>query len=265
MTDSYLLAGRFGAVTSLTPKALRLYAEQGLLTPAHVDRATGYRYYAADQIPRARLIARLRRLGLPMARIAGLICLSPEARAVELRAWLSAQAARLADQSELVEALTQQAGVEQDDIGPVRMRDRAATKLLFRQRQVDVGQLDPFMDGAEADLRAHLRASGLAADGPMSVHFNDPVSRDNDGLVEVAISYEGQLQPIGDLRIRLHPAGREAYLPVPAGCENFPMILRVYDAIEAWLEADSGRTCAGVPYEIWPGSDGARFDVVYPI
>jgi DNA-binding transcriptional MerR regulator len=264
MTDSHLLAGRFGAMTRLSPKALRLYAEQGLLPPAHVDPANGYRYYAARQIPRARLIARLRRLGLPVARIASLVELSPEACAVELRAWLAAETARLADQSELVEAMTRPAGRDAAALEPVRTRDRAATKLLFRQQQVDVGRLDLFIESAEADIRAHLRDSGLPADGPMSVHFNEPVSRDNDGLVEVAVSYEGRLEPIADLRIRLQPAGREAYLPVPVACEDFPMVLRVYDAIEAWLEARGGRTCAGVPYETWPGSNGARLDVVYP-
>ena len=62
----YLLAGEFAAAARLSPKALRLYAEQGLLLPASVDPATGYRFYAPDQLPRARLIGRLRRMGLPL-------------------------------------------------------------------------------------------------------------------------------------------------------------------------------------------------------
>jgi DNA-binding transcriptional MerR regulator len=36
-----LLAGEFGAAARLSPKALRLYAEQGLLPPAEIDPATG--------------------------------------------------------------------------------------------------------------------------------------------------------------------------------------------------------------------------------
>ncbi len=90
MTRPHLLAGRFGAATRLSPKALRLYAEQGLLVPAHVDPQTGYRYYAPEQAPRARLIARLRELGLPVARVAAVLDLSPQARGVELRTWLEA-------------------------------------------------------------------------------------------------------------------------------------------------------------------------------
>ena len=264
MTDSHLLAGRFGTAVRLSPKALRLYAEQGLLVPAHTDPLTGYRYYSARQIPRARLIGRLRRLGMPVARIAGLVELTDEARSIELRAWLASRTALLADQSELVEAMARGPSDDEPGLGPVRTRERAATKLLFCQQRIDVDQLDAFIEATEANLRAHLRASGIASDGPLTVHFNDPVSRDNDGLVEVAVSYDGSVEPAGDLRIRLLPAGREAYLSVPAAYENFPMILRAYDAVERWLDARNGGNWTGPPYEIWPGSEGARFDVAYP-
>lgn len=39
-----MLAGEFGAAARLTPKALRLYAELGLLVLAASDPVTGYRY-----------------------------------------------------------------------------------------------------------------------------------------------------------------------------------------------------------------------------
>ena len=50
----------FSAATGLSVKALRLYDERGLLVPARVDRATGYRRYAEDQIATAGRIALLR-------------------------------------------------------------------------------------------------------------------------------------------------------------------------------------------------------------
>jgi DNA-binding transcriptional MerR regulator len=40
----------FSAATALSVKALRLYDERGLLVPARVDRATGSRRYAKDQM-----------------------------------------------------------------------------------------------------------------------------------------------------------------------------------------------------------------------
>lgn len=266
MTDSYLLAGRFGAATRLSPKALRLYAEQGLLVPAYTDPTTGYRYYAPEQAARARLIARLRRLGLPVARVAHLIEIDAESRLVELRSWLEAQCERLSEQTELVEAIARQTdGSDAELISGIAIREVKACKLITSQRQLTIEALDTFMASAEADIRGYLNRCGTASDGPMTVHFHETVKRDSEGLVEVAIAFEGGIEPVDDLRIRLQAAQRVAFLPVPATYENFPLILRIYDAIETWLDARSDVQCTGSPYEIYPGSDGASFDVAYPI
>ena len=47
----------FARRSRLSPKALRLYDEMGLLPPARVDAVTGYRLYGTDQIEPARLEA----------------------------------------------------------------------------------------------------------------------------------------------------------------------------------------------------------------
>ena len=49
MPSKLLLPGEFGAAARLSAKALRLYGELGLLLPAEVDPATGYRYYDPAQ------------------------------------------------------------------------------------------------------------------------------------------------------------------------------------------------------------------------
>jgi PPM family protein phosphatase len=62
-------SGDFARVSGLSRKALRLYDDLGLLRPASVDPDTGYRGYRPDQLQRARLVAWLRRLGMPLAQI----------------------------------------------------------------------------------------------------------------------------------------------------------------------------------------------------
>jgi serine/threonine protein phosphatase PrpC len=64
-----LTIGAFAKAARLTPKALRLYDEVGLLRPAAVDPESGYRLYDPDQLELARLIASLRRIGMPLAEI----------------------------------------------------------------------------------------------------------------------------------------------------------------------------------------------------
>ncbi|MGP3735026.1 MerR family transcriptional regulator [Streptomyces sp. GDS52] len=82
-----LTIGAFAKVSRLSPKALRLYDELGLLTPARVDPVTGYRSYAPEQLDRARLVAWLRRLGMPLARIQHVCTLEAGPAAQEIRAF----------------------------------------------------------------------------------------------------------------------------------------------------------------------------------
>lgn len=69
-TSSHLPIGAFSNATQLSVKALRLYAEQGLLVPARIDSDSGYRYYRPEQVQQARLIRLLRELDMPIAEIA---------------------------------------------------------------------------------------------------------------------------------------------------------------------------------------------------
>jgi DNA-binding transcriptional MerR regulator len=61
--------GEVARLSGLTVSALRFYDAAGVLVPAAVE-ATGYRRYTDDQVRAARLIAGLRRVGLPVAEIA---------------------------------------------------------------------------------------------------------------------------------------------------------------------------------------------------
>jgi DNA-binding transcriptional MerR regulator len=61
--------GRFSRLTGLGVKALRNYAELGLLVPAAVDDETGYRFYSAEQVDRAEAIRLLRRLDMSLDEI----------------------------------------------------------------------------------------------------------------------------------------------------------------------------------------------------
>ncbi|MFG2787430.1 MerR family transcriptional regulator [Streptomyces sp. NPDC048419] len=84
-----LTIGAFARASRLSPKALRLYDELELLRPARVDPHSGYRYYAVEQLERARLVAWLRRLGMPLARIREICALGPADAAREIRAYWS--------------------------------------------------------------------------------------------------------------------------------------------------------------------------------
>jgi DNA-binding transcriptional MerR regulator len=56
-------------MTRVTVKALRFYEEEGLIEPAHIDPATGYRYYDSNQLPLMHRIVALKQCGFPVAEI----------------------------------------------------------------------------------------------------------------------------------------------------------------------------------------------------
>lgn len=58
--------GSFAVLTGLSISALRHYDEVGVLRPASVDPATGYRRYRPDQVRQARLVCALRGVDLPL-------------------------------------------------------------------------------------------------------------------------------------------------------------------------------------------------------
>jgi len=62
-------SGEFARASGLSRKALRLYDELNLLRPAEVDPVSQYRRYLPTQLEQARLVAWLRRLGMPLAKI----------------------------------------------------------------------------------------------------------------------------------------------------------------------------------------------------
>lgn len=97
--------GDFARETGLTPKALRLYDDLGLLLPAEVDAVSGYRRYGSDQVERARLVAALRLVGMPLARIREVVDMPAALAAVEVETYWRQVEADTATRRKMVSVL----------------------------------------------------------------------------------------------------------------------------------------------------------------
>lgn len=71
--------GELARASGLTVSALRFYDSAGVLEPALVDPMSGYRWYTEEQITPARLVAGLRRIGMPVPEIAAAVRAEPAA------------------------------------------------------------------------------------------------------------------------------------------------------------------------------------------
>jgi DNA-binding transcriptional MerR regulator len=74
--------GDLARASGLTISALRFYDRAGVLPPAYVDPETGYRWYSADQVRPARIVAGLRRVSMPLAEICRVLARPGDAPAV---------------------------------------------------------------------------------------------------------------------------------------------------------------------------------------
>lgn len=88
--------GEFSKICQIPVSALRYYADIGLLPPAKVDPATGYRYYSADQLPHLNRILALRDLGLSLDQIRQV--LDENLSAEEMRGMLRLKQAEISQQ-----------------------------------------------------------------------------------------------------------------------------------------------------------------------
>ncbi|MEV4757617.1 MerR family transcriptional regulator [Micromonospora sp. NPDC049559] len=88
--------GDFAALGRVSVRMLRHYDAIGLLRPARVDPATGYRYYAADQLSRLNRVIALKDLGFTLQQVQAV--LEEKVDVTELRGMLRLRRAQLADQ-----------------------------------------------------------------------------------------------------------------------------------------------------------------------
>lgn len=116
--DAALLTiGELARFCGLSISALRFYDRQGILSPVQVDAASGYRWYAPAQVEDAKLLARLRGIGLPLPEISTILARKDTAvRDAILAAHIDRLEAALAAAHEQVRLLSRADGAESSRI-----------------------------------------------------------------------------------------------------------------------------------------------------
>jgi DNA-binding transcriptional MerR regulator len=134
--------GAFARLSRLSPKALRLYDELGLLVPARVDADTGYRWYADTQLDQARLVSTLRRIGVPLTQIRDILPLEPATAAEEIRGYWAGIEAEHAAQRVTVGHLVDRLHGRKSAMYEVGVRDIHERRLLSLIRTVHEDELE---------------------------------------------------------------------------------------------------------------------------
>jgi DNA-binding transcriptional MerR regulator len=241
--ENLVTIGQFSELTRVSPKALRLYAANGLLTPTRVDSDSGYRYYRAEQIPVARLIGLLRGAGMSLREIRRFLV---EPSAEQLDRYEQRLDTELADRRELLRYVRRM--LEEEPMFEVKVKQVPAQRYVSRTKHVRVADLEPFIN----ETICELKEGGM--DGPPFAIYHGLVNEEDDGPVEVGIP-----RATGDQEL---PAGEVAYTVASGDDCDFPRILGAYDAIARWL-SENGRESQCPPREIY--IDEKRWEIAWQL
>jgi DNA-binding transcriptional MerR regulator/effector-binding domain-containing protein len=192
-TQRLMPIGIFSRITGLSHRALRLYADRGLLPPAHVDPETGYRYYDVHSIRAAEMIRLLRRLDVPLGEMRQFIDAAAADRVDET---ISQQRARLEqEQARLDAALRLLGRIDELDgmfraAPAVEVVDLPAERCLLWSGTMARAEFhDSYIDLA-GSLAARAKAGGLTPSGREVVVLQDPTAIGLAGGDETVLRYQ---------------------------------------------------------------------------
>ncbi|MFJ9706372.1 MerR family transcriptional regulator [Streptomyces sp. NPDC101234] len=284
--EELLTIGAFAARSRLSAKALRLYDRLGLLAPAHVDEATGYRYYRAGQAERARLVALLRQLDMPLARIAEVVEAEEATdgdRAAALLAgfWADVEA-RVAGQRTLAAYLRGRLSgrsSEMYETFAVETVEVPAQVVITETRHTLAGELPAWIGASLGRLEAAALECGGVTGAPFVVYHAE-VSMESDGPAEACVPVADEAAARAwaerhgrawETKVRIEPACTLAYTRIRKAQVAHPQILAAFEAVEHWIAGQQGLEydgpCREVYFADWDaaGPQDPVCDVAFPV
>ncbi|KPI24169.1 transcriptional regulator, MerR family [Actinobacteria bacterium OV320] len=278
-----LTIGAFAARARLSAKALRLYDRLGLLAPAHIDEASGYRYYRAGQVERARLVAMLRQLDMPLARIAELVETADGPASGELLAayWGDVET-RFAAQRTLAAYLRARLSGRSSEMYEkfeVRLADVPEQVIVTETRHTLADELPLWIPASLGRLEEAAGECGGVVGAPYVVYYS-AVSMESDGPVESCVpvadesrarAWAAAAQGRGrQFQVRVEPARRLACTRITKAQVAHPQILAPYEAVEAWMKRegwDYDGPCREIYFADWDaaGAEDPVCDVAFPV
>jgi len=256
--------GDFARLGGITPRMLRHYDQLGLLRPASVDDATGYRWYRAAQLARLHRLLAFRELGFTLEQIGGL--LDDDVPLDELRGMLRLR--RVQIQAEVAEEHARLRRVEAhlrvlegSDTMPVDIVTKIAEPLRIAQATASAPgfgheNLGPVFDRILPEVSSTIASAG-AKPGISVAWYEWP---DDEGEIILHAGFA-----IGDQDVPERDGVRVVDLPsieVASTIHRGSMesVTATYEALVSWIE-QNGLQIAGRSRELyheWNDRDPSR-------
>lgn len=235
-----LSIGEFARRSRLSPKALRLYDEIGILTPARVDPDTDYRWYSPDQLDSARLVALMRQVGLSLDLVRQVLDAEPEGAVALVRSYWQQADTEHRHRGELAGYLLDRLQGGKPIMYEVATREMPARAVLCMKRHV-TSQQEVWELGKQflRYFRERPRPLLEGREGAPFLVYHGEVSADSDGPVEFCRPIatgdaEATAAQYPELQLRTEPAHEEAVVHLgPDPHDGTPWSV-IFESLQAW-------------------------------
>ncbi|UCM86971.1 MerR family transcriptional regulator [Streptomyces marincola] len=247
--------GDFARHGRVSVRMLRHYDATGLLRPAHVDPASGYRYYTAAQLARLNRIIALKDLGFTLRQVRDVVDEKVGAeelrgmlrlRRAELETAMAAASARLLQVEARLRAIESEGQMPTNDVVVKRVPAVRVAELTAIAPSFEPEDIGPVIGPLYDELFRHLDAAGIAPTGPGIAYYEDAPEGGGRIRVHAAVQVSAPLRD-GAFRVLDLPAVDRAATIVHRG--SMDAVLPTAQALARWIDA-GGHRPAGYPREV---------------
>jgi DNA-binding transcriptional MerR regulator len=241
--------GEFARHGRVSVRMLRHYDAIGLLRPATVDPASGYRFYQARQLSDLNRLIALKDLGFSLQQVQAILAEQVSVaelrgmlrlRRAEIHAQIEAETARLARVEARLLTIEDEARVPVDGVvikhlAPVRVGELTGTAASFEPEAIT-----PVIQPLYGSLWPLLAEAGVCAAGPAIAYYEDAPA--GDGAVVVHAAVPVVAGPGGDHGFSVVDLAEvdQAAAIIHHGSMND--VLSTGQALARWIDASGYRT-----------------------
>jgi DNA-binding transcriptional MerR regulator len=255
--------GDFARHGRVSVRMLRHYDAIGLLRPARVDEATGYRYYEAGQLARLNRLIALKDLGFTLQNIGSILDEQVSAeelrgmlklRHTDLRAQIEADSARLAQVEARLRAIETEGRMPAADVVVKQVPAVRLAELKGIAAGFEPAAISPVIKPLCEELGKRLAESGLESPGPLICYYTDASSdasgadgTDGAVLVHAGVPVSTALGDQHGMTVVDLPEITAATTVHRGSMDN---VLTSVQTLARWIDAED-RQSAGYPREVY--------------
>ena len=248
--------GEFARHGRVSVRMLRHYDTTGLLRPARVEEASGYRFYAAGQLAQLNRIIALKDLGFSLDQVREMLDEQVSAeqlrgmlrlRQAELQSRLTADRARLAQVEARLQIIEREGTMPADDIQVKQIPAVRVAELTATAASLEPASITPVIQPLYEELGSRLGRAGVTPVGPPVAYYED--APDGDGvLVHATLPVNADPADGQDFAIVDLPAIQQAATVVHRG--SMDNVVSTIQVLARWIDGNGYRS-SGYPREFY--------------